>query len=814
MGFFVVLTLGALPLVMRLPLQADVRETLPADMVQALERRTRLFGTYDLAFLLVQTAEGSKADLIAFGEALSHRLTASPLIRRVEFGYPLALLQALHNVALDYAPLFVTPEQLETFDQLLTPQGIRAQMQKTLLELSALGSGVRDSALQEDPLQLRRFVFARLATLRGSFRFDALSPYFLSPDGQALLVKVEGQAPVNDMAGVKATVGLLHQVVQELLAMPAFAGLTVHGTGGYFLAAESERIIRRDLIQSINLSVLILCGLTAWAFRRWGVLLYGQLPNLLGLFIALGAFALFRPKLNALTLGCGAALIGLGDDFTMHVLTQCFAQLGKGKTTREAMQTAVQESGGSLLGAAVTTVAAFVAFLFATHGFLQDMGVLAALGIFFCFLISLTFLPSLIVCLPRRNTPPLPRTIGVPQLMALTLKAPALVLWLSLGLCLGAIATLVRWPPGFETDLRNIHAADSPALQVQTRIAAIFGGSQEPLTLFLEGATEEQVVQAMQRLQPALAALVAEGALAAVTSIGAIYPDIATQEAVLRRLQARDPEALTQVLAASLEEGGFDLSPFQDYIARVRAALALRTPLDLATFKALGFGALLRPLLGHDDAGAAGLVVLFPKRDLWTLGDRKALSQRVNDLLTQLGLHGTLTGLYTISAESAARIGADFRRITLLALGFVGLIICLQFRQPRAIGLVLLPVTCGALWTAGLFALFGLKLNFMNVAILPMLLGIGIDNGIHMVHRFYLYGGQQVSEALEYTGTAVCLSSLTTVLAFGTLVLSVNRGIASVGLVALTGFSACLLASLVTLPAALQVWGERRKGKR
>jgi hypothetical protein len=124
--------------------------------------------------------------------------------------------------------------------------------------------------------------------------------------------------------------------------------------------------------------------------------------------------------------------------------------------------------------------------------------------------------------------------------------------------------------------------------------------------------------------------------------------------------------------------------------------------------------------------------------------------------------------------------------------------------------MVLLPVECGALWTAGLFALLGLKLNFMNIAILPMLLGLGVDYGIHIVHRFRLHGGLDVQEALRFTSTAVCLGALTTMVGFGSLALSVNQGIASVGLVALTGMTACLLASLFTLPAALHIWGQQR----
>jgi predicted RND superfamily exporter protein len=232
----------------------------------------------------------------------------------------------------------------------------------------------------------------------------------------------------------------------------------------------------------------------------------------------------------------------------------------------------------------------------------------------------------------------------------------------------------------------------------------------------------------------------------------------------------------------------------------------VHTPLDLATFRALGFDELLRGSLAQDATGAVGLALLFPTRELWTLDARQAVEQRLTRVLAALDVHGTLTGLYTLSAASAARISADFRRMTLLAAAWIVGLVVLRFRHLPSIGLALLPVACGILWTAGLFALCGWKLNFMNIAILPMLLGLGIDFGIYMVHRIHRQGRQHIGEAVHLTGVAIGLSAFTTQLAFGTLALSQNQGLASVGVVTLLGITACLLASLVTLPAAWHVW--------
>lgn len=814
LAFYAVLVVSVLPWILHLRLEADVRDTLPRDIAQAMERRNALFGTFDLAFILVQAPEARRDTLLAFGAALQERLAPSGLIRHVEFGYSAAMLEALGTLTLHYAPLLVSPEQLDDFDRLLTPEGIQAQIRKTLAQLSLPGAGPQDTLLAEDPLQMRRFAFARLSALRGAFRFDPTSPYLLSQDGTALLIKIEGRASVDDMAGAKATVALLQQVCQELIALPAFQDLTWQATGGYFFAAESERIIRRDMTSSVNLSIVCIIFLQVWVLRRWGVVVYGALPTLLGLWLALGTFAALRPQLNALTLGCVASLIGLGDDFTVHVLQQCFLEQSHGRARPEALRTAIRDIGGGLYMAALTTMAGFASFLAAGQPFLRDMGLLAALGIGWCLALGVTLLPALLVSLPAPAHPVPPRSMGIPQLITGVLRVPRLILGLSLALSLGAIGALVWWPPGFETDLRNIHATSSPTLRVQETIAALFGGSQEPLTLMITGETEEQVIRDLRRVEPALKDLVTEGLLAAVTSPTMLYPDPHVPAEVLSRLQAKDAAQLTTVLTTSLAEAGFDVAALQGYISAIQHALTLREPLDLSTFRARGFDPLLRPFLAHDAAGAVGLAVLFPAQDLWTQETRDTLTQRLTAVLAAQGVHGTLNSLYTISSASAALISADFRRITLLAVAGVVLCVSLQVRRLLLVLMVLLPVSCGALWTAGFFALSGFKLNFMNIAILPMLLGIGINYGIYVVHHFQRHGAASVSAALTGTGTAISLGALTTLLAFGTLALSMNQGIASIGVITFVGITACLVASLCTLPAMLQVGIVGRRGER
>ena len=94
----------------------------------------------------------------------------------------------------------------------------------------------------------------------------------------------------------------------------------------------------------------------------------------------------------------------------------------------------------------------------------------------------------------------------------------------------------------------------------------------------------------------------------------------------------------------------------------------------------------------------------------------------------------------------------------------------------------------------------------MTICILPMLLATSSNYGIYLVHRFIFHGHSDVQDAMHVSGLGVILSALTTLEGFSTLALSVNCGIAFVGLIVLVGISACFLAALFTLPATLQIW--------
>jgi predicted RND superfamily exporter protein len=148
----------------------------------------------------------------------------------------------------------------------------------------------------------------------------------------------------------------------------------------------------------------------------------------------------------------------------------------------------------------------------------------------------------------------------------------------------------------------------------------------------------------------------------------------------------------------------------------------------------------------------------------------------------------------------SGRITSGFYRALAVGASLVLLVLLVDFRNLRDTLLAVVPLTMGILWTVGGMRLLGLQLNFANMVGVLLIIGVGIDNGVHVVHRVRLEGSEGIDVVLRHTGRAVVISSLTTMVGFGSLALADHAGLASLGKMLLLGVGACLVCSLVVLP--------------
>ena len=153
----------------------------------------------------------------------------------------------------------------------------------------------------------------------------------------------------------------------------------------------------------------------------------------------------------------------------------------------------------------------------------------------------------------------------------------------------------------------------------------------------------------------------------------------------------------------------------------------------------------------------------------------------------------------------------EFSRVTVesltqaltTAVGLIALLLFGLWRRAGEMALVLAPLALGASLSVGAMVAFGISFNFANVIVLPLMLGIGVDSAIHLVHRARNETLAVSGLMSTTTARAVFYSALTTIVSFGTLAFSSHRGMASLGNLLVIGMVSTLLANLVVLPALL-----------
>jgi predicted RND superfamily exporter protein len=171
-------------------------------------------------------------------------------------------------------------------------------------------------------------------------------------------------------------------------------------------------------------------------------------------------------------------------------------------------------------------------------------------------------------------------------------------------------------------------------------------------------------------------------------------------------------------------------------------------------------------------------------------------------------------------ASSSNIIFAEMLRYMLddgaLALGLtlviVSLVLWLDLRTPLNALLALSPLLAALLWATGFMYLFHIRLNLYNMIAFPTVVGMGVDNGVHMLHRYREAGVGSLRLVLRTTGMTLCATSLSNMVGFIGCLSANHPALTSISTMALIGMSCCLVATLTLLPALLQV-RERRQAR-
>lgn len=801
---------------------------------------------------------GRRADLVAAveGEPEASRAAADALALRLAEHQQIA--QVLHRVELEPAQelYWLEPAQIEALASLppdataasiasAARRGLSGETEATLDTLDEEGGA---PALDRSALPLLTATLRELAAWLREPDRERLA--LLAPASPALPVDAEGYLRSDDGRTLylfasprEATdryeyVAPLTREARAISAEIADAhGVTIAFTGYPAIAADEIDAIRNGSFVTGLVAALLVMGLFAFGFRSPGGVIVAGAPLAVGILWAFGAIAIAVGELNLLTQVAAPVFVGLGIDFAIHLLAAYDGARRAGQRHAPAIEAAMLGAGKGILSGGLTTAAAFGSLGLAEYRAFAQLGVAASIGLLLVMAAVLTITPALLTIGEHRawpwlqvggaGRPPLALSQRwIDRLTGAVVERPWRGLGLAVALCALAGAAVFLRPLGFDADVEALMPHDAESIVAGRRMVEGSGFSNEHLGARVSSLEEARTLAARLDAQPTVgrvesaAALLPPGLEARRAAIDAARgatpapaPDAEPLDEALQGL-AVEARRTARELRTTSAEAAAPLRELAEAAEDARAALEGSDRSRVADFDAAlsarasraheGLAAEPRPPSVDDlppslrarlvsDAGFA--VYAYPEGDVFEALD--AFNAEVREVAPEA------VGYPVQFASFLSRMQQSLSRASLVALALVLVILWADFRRLSDALLSLVPVALGLLWLWGLAAAFGIDPNLANVAALPLIVGIGVDDGVHLLHRTREHGA--VRPALASVWAALVLTTATTIAGFGTIGLAPHRGMQSFALVMVLGASGCLFATLVVLPALLRL---------
>jgi len=665
---------------------------------------------------------------------------------------------------------------------------------------------------------------------KGAYHLVLIFPALQSDEGRELKPAVERIRAARDRALSALPNAKVHA---DLTGAPALAVDELKSL------QDSSRIT--SLISTVGIFLLLM--LVFRSLRHVAVLL---LPLLAGMVISLGVVVLAYGGLNLVTSAFMSVLLGLGIEFGVHLLHRYSEARVEGEDMRPALKTALLSDGPAVALGACTTAAAFLSTTATKFAAFAQLGVITAAGLFVTLVCTIVGFPALLPILAGKRKPNMHELVGLSTVLNVVGRRARWVLAIAGIATLLSVVSLLVKQPGFNgrtfdflpahaesyRGLKRIEESGTPPLDTHFMVGS-FDQARE-LTNKLRHTPEVALVQSPSDLLPPETPERIASIKQAVAELADYVPKIPASTAAdgPARLAAftRLADALDELsfamrqanldgseatrAAHELNELGRWLStqPEAGAVALNRVGKALETALTRAVTTA-------RHIAERGHYAPTDLPAVFVARFVSKDGTRLALhaypagnveeegfATRFGDRLRALDPNVAGTALNLLPHERYITDG--FRRAAGYSLVLMALAMLLMFRRVGDTILALLPVILGSIWMLALMRPLGIQFTAANMVALPLLLGICLDSGVHIVHRSLEGPGTARLEALvQGTGTAVSVAALTNLMGFASLMAADYRAMQGLGFLLSLGIALSLLASVLVLPALLVVLG-------
>jgi predicted RND superfamily exporter protein len=763
----------------RLGLQSDLAELLPGDYesVRALDRVQEVVGGTGSVRVVIGTSDFAAA--VRFAEELHPRLLESPFVLDVELERDVAFYET-------NALLYLDPAQLDSLHRAIE-DAIEAERQEA-------NPFVVDDLFGDPDEETEESGMSELERWEDRYRDRLPQPYYMNADSTVLVMQVYAAAGRTNISHNREMRDEVARIVSDVGPERFHPSLNVLLAGNIPNSVDEHEIIRGDIVGTAVYGIVAVFLLIALYFRSFVASLLIALSLSASLACTFGLTYFVVGQLNTITGFLYVILFGLAIDYGIHSFARFREARRDGRTTLEAVDEMVLKTGAALATTALTTAAAFYSLLLMDFRGFSELGFIAGTGMLLAWVGMVVVLPAMTLVVDGRGwlriaPRPAPGAEAVGEPGRFPHARGVLAIGLLLVLAAGFAATKVTFQYDF-TELRAI----TPTRRVASEMTSgVYIRSGSPAIVLTDTRGEMRAV--MDTLESRRDRDTLSPTIRQVTSVLALVPD--DQPVRLERIRA------TRALVESQRDrvSGED----RERLEELRSYLAVDQPFTVDDLPESE-----RRRLVDRNGEIGDFVLVYP--DVGMQDGRNAIAFRedVGEITIGSGKIFYTASSNIIIAEMLTMILREGRLAVALSLLVVLLIVAVQFQGLRRGALVVLTLVIGLVGMGGAMAAFGWQLNIFNLVVLPSIVGIGVDSGVHVYHRYRSEGPGSLPLVLSRTGLAVGMATLTTMVGYSGLLFASHAGLVSIGKLAILGLFMTLVSAIVLFPALLQVLEDRK----
>jgi len=640
------------------------------------------------------------------------------------------------------------------------------------------------------------------------------SSYFDAPQSAVRIVVVQPTGSAQDSSFCENLVERVDELLQTLQGEIKGAERIGFGlTGFHAFTGESSGILQTEMARITLVASLLLFVLVWVTFRYLRVALMCFVPLVVSLFGVLLIARLFFNPIYYLTIGFAAIVIGLGLDVGLH-LTARFFQIWD-CNPREALERTVLDCGPALIIGVGSTAAGFVSLAYADTPGLAQFGILTSCGLVLALLSTLVLFPAMVAVLIPPDHPGV-TSVGKPITVRIRWMPTAVFRWIAarpfsaagIGIVLWAVVAPAAAGFSFETKLSHLFPSRLPSFGVAKEVAQDFQTSfSASLEVSVAAADFEQAMAAQEILDGELARMVEGGRISGFESPASRVPYPSRRAAMDEDL--REASAVIQsrreAFFETLKDLHFRLTPglasYYDVIERAVGGPDNNRGMD---WPGSGVSPVLNRHVSETEGNCRLLTLVWPSytesSPLFETESFSGICANLRNLTLPPGAHLEVTGALSIHESIDRVLGADFFRVTWIGLAAVVFTILVLFRRADFAVLTLVPVALAVPFLFGLMNWLSIPFTVSGITLAAVILGVGIDDAAHLLTR--ARAGGKIGQILVEIGPVITLTTVSTMIGFGTLAGSSHPVVATMGQAICLGVLACWVFTLLVVPGA------------